>query len=499
MKKTILIAAVLFFALSLSAFGQVAYTVASEQLAKIACCGLAEPTGTISFTTQFGTINATVSGTITATYNVPIANPTSVNIKAIDSLGVDITPAGLTATATGSIVVISVPVGIPSPHSLVLSNVRVDVSGSGFCNTSTGVVAAVTSNGNRLTVGETTNITTVLSIGPALTTPTVVYTPTSGAETSIDASNGTVTGASTITVSEAFFTAFGTAAVETGRTQRAVIRLKLAGIPTGVSILFPTPQGNWETSNADGSAASGAYTVTKTSSPYVYYRQTVATNPGTPLEALVVTPTITAVAPYPLAPAAITVSAALGPIKSAGPANLFPQYLDNCETTAVEFAKVQGVLTTTLLVPYAVQAIGYQTGLVVSNTTKDPGTVAMGQFTTAIPQSGKIAVYFYPSDTTKTVATWVSTAHPTFGSGLDSNGLLPAGGQFTAMLNQLFPTGTTDFSGYLFIVTDFTNAHGEFFISDFDNFTHGALMLVVNDANRFASGAGRTQEQGLNQ
>jgi len=498
MKKTILIAAVLFFALSLSAFGQVAYTVASEQLAKVACCGLAEPTGTIAFTTQFGTINATVSGTINATYNVPIANPTTISIKAYDNLGVDITPAGLTATATGSLVVISVPLGIPSPHSLVLSNVRVDVSGSGFCNTTTGVAASVTSNGNRLTVGETVNITTVLGIGPGLTTPTVVYTPTASAETKIDASNGTVTGTSTITVSEAFFTAFGTAAVETGRTQVAIVRLRLAGIPTGVSIAFPATQGNWETSNATGTATA-TYTVTKTSSPYVYYRQTVATNPGTPLESLIVTPTITAAAPFPLAPAKITVSAALGPITNAGPATLFPQYLDNCETTAVEFAKIEGVLTTTLLVPYAVHAVGYQTGIVVTNTTLDPGTVAMGQFTTAIPQSGKISVYFYPSDLTKTVATWVSTAHPTFGNGLDSNGLLPPGGQFTTMLSGLFPAGTTDFAGYLFIITDFTNAHGEFFISNFDNFTHGALMLVVNDSDRFASGAGRTQEQGLNQ
>jgi len=219
---------------------------------------------------------------------------------------------------------------------------------------------------------------------------------------------------------------------------------------------------------------------------------------------LVVTPIIASTTTlFPLAPGGISVSAALGPITNAAFATLFPQFSGNCETAATEFARVTGVLTTTLLVPYAVDlgdAEGdYQTGIVVSNTTKDPGTVVMGQFTTAIQQKGKVVVYFFPADTTRTIAPWVSTAHTTFGSGLDNDGLLPAGGQFVAMLHQLFPTGTADFSGYLMIVTDFTNAHGEFFISDFANFTHGSLMLVVNDSGRLASGAGRTQEQGLNQ
>jgi hypothetical protein len=67
------------------------------------------------------------------------------------------------------------------------------------------------------------------------------------------------------------------------------------------------------------------------------------------------------------------------------------------------------------------------------------------------------------------------------------------------MLSEVLPEDVTSFSGYVFIVTDFTNGHGEYFISNFDNFTHGSLMLVVNDLDRAISGAGRTQEQGLNQ
>ena len=56
-------------------------------------------------------------------------------------------------------------------------------------------------------------------------------------------------------------------------------------------------------------------------------------------------------------------------------------------------------------------------------------------------------------------------------------------------LNGLQAAGQTgDFTGYIFVVTNFTNAHGEYFISDFSGgFTNGALMLVVNqtrDPNR---------------
>jgi hypothetical protein len=193
----------------------------------------------------------------------------------------------------------------------------------------------------------------------------------------------------------------------------------------------------------------------------------------------------------------VSVSAHIGPISTT---TYYPRYAEGtCETAATQFLTVSGALTTTLMVPYAVDLGNtqgaYQTGIVVSNTTADPGTTAMG-FQQAIRQTGKITVYFYPSNGSS-VATWVSTSFPNFG-GLDANGKLAPGGQFTAMVNQLFPSTVTSFSGYLFIITDFTNAHGEFFISNFDNFTHGALMLVVNNP-LIATTVGRTVSEGLNQ
>lgn len=487
----------MFLALSVSAFAQTAYTVSQETLDKVACCGLAEPTGNLAFTAVANSPNS-VTGTIQLRYNLPIANlsgPYAVSVLAVNASEAPLpTQPSLNVFNDGSngIVVIGVPANYPYPHTIRLSNVRINVSGS-VCGTETSVFATASSTGNLLTIGETQAILLVRNTAQPLKTPSV------SSPINLNAADGTQTGTGAISIQENFLTAFGTSGVfpDPLRSQQVLIRLRVSAIPSGMSISFPQVSGNWETSASNGASAIGAPVVLSSNAnpQYVYYRMTAASNPAA-TDTFSVTPTIVPAGPYPLAPSTITVSAALAPIiANQTAATLFPQYVEGCETAATALVLVSGAKSTVLLVPYASTEVGYDTALAISNTTKDPGTTAMGSFLQAIPQTGKITVYFYPKDGS-TIAPWVSTSYPDE-FGLDASGKLPSGGTFVCLLSQILPESVTEFGGYLFIVTDFTNAHGEFFISNFDNFTHGALMLVVNDPA--GSSAGRTAEQGLNQ
>jgi hypothetical protein len=64
---------------------------------------------------------------------------------------------------------------------------------------------------------------------------------------------------------------------------------------------------------------------------------------------------------------------------------------------------------------------------------------------------------------------------------LDANGRLAAGKSFVLMISELLTAAgfEGDFSGYVLVNCKFPFAHGQYFVSDFSDFTNGALMLVV--------------------
>ncbi len=74
--KTILIAAVMFFALTASAFAQATFSVSSIPETTVVNSGFTEKTGDIMFTTVAGT-PASVTGTFTISYGVPITAGTT--------------------------------------------------------------------------------------------------------------------------------------------------------------------------------------------------------------------------------------------------------------------------------------------------------------------------------------------------------------------------------------------------------------------------------------
>jgi hypothetical protein len=290
-----------------------------------------------------------------------------------------------------------------------------------------------------------------------------------------------VTGAASITVPEGYLNAFGVMpASDTSTNVSVMVRLNVSAVPAGVSLTFPLTDstGLFQLANSAGTLATTAQTVAATTTTAVYYRLAVNSNPLT-LENLIVPIGVTAPGPFPLGSGSVTISRHIAPISATG--SLIPRFADlaTCESGTVTVLNIAGS-TTTLLIPYAQTYLGYDTGIAIANTTTDPGTAAMG-FTQAVRQGGAITFYMYPQGGGTPIVYTTSTGSP--GTGLDGTGSLLTGRLYTVMLSEILTAaGVTDFSGYIFVVAGFTNAHGEFFISDFDKFTHGALMLVVNNS-----------------
>jgi len=132
--------------------------------------------------------------------------------------------------------------------------------------------------------------------------------------------------------------------------------------------------------------------------------------------------------------------------------------------------------TTSLLVPYVSEELGYHTGLAIANTTKDIWTDDEGG---AVEQEGYITVTFYPNDGGAAIV-YSTKTDAVKGKGLTS-GVLKAGSTWTVLASELLAAKgrTSAFSGYAIITTEFTNAHGASYISNFDGFTSGSPILVL--------------------
>jgi hypothetical protein len=129
---------------------------------------------------------------------------------------------------------------------------------------------------------------------------------------------------------------------------------------------------------------------------------------------------------------------------------------------------------TLLLFPYLVSIPGWDSGIAISNTSKDP----VGTATT----TGNCTLNFY------------GTNAPTTPVYLPADGVsLIAPGTSSATLLSTIVTTAGGFSGYAFASCNFQYAHGFAFISDFGlrNWATDYLALVVNNGNQLnARGVG---------
>jgi len=110
---------------------------------------------------------------------------------------------------------------------------------------------------------------------------------------------------------------------------------------------------------------------------------------------------------------------------------------------------------TTLLVTFASVGAGYNTGIAVANTSTDPFAGTGG----AAPINGTMTFYMYKIDGTSKVYT-TTTGSP--GQGLSTGGVLNSGSTYLVNLSDLLTAAAypAPFNGYIFITTNFTNAHG---------------------------------------
>ena len=168
----------------------------------------------------------------------------------------------------------------------------------------------------------------------------------------------------------------------------------------------------------------------------------------------------------------IEVSVEVGPIGRAKPTATgagsyagVPRFASDKTTpvTVIETTSDQ----TELKIPFATYAGpgAFDTGIAVSNMASGSNA-----------QPGALHFTFYMGGE----ETEYSTRAGSPGSGLNSSGMLEPGGTYSVLLSQLLEAAgeTGAFNGFVVIMTDFTRADGNVFISDFQTFSSTGTVRV---------------------
>lgn len=130
---------------------------------------------------------------------------------------------------------------------------------------------------------------------------------------------------------------------------------------------------------------------------------------------------------------------------------------------------------TILLFPYITNQLGFDTGLVIANTSSDP---LSGN--SARQQQGACTMYYYGGTTGGGAAPSAQTTQ-VIPTGQQVVFTLSGGGNYGA-------PGAPGFQGYMFAICDFQFAHGYAFVTRMGavDIAHGYLALVVPDRTRIA-------------
>jgi len=136
-----------------------------------------------------------------------------------------------------------------------------------------------------------------------------------------------------------------------------------------------------------------------------------------------------------------------------------------------------------LLFTYVTAASGFNTGIVIANTTGDTAPFGASE---APDQIGKITFYFY--DKTAAYVGATTTAAD-----------VTAGKSFVDLVSAILPSGVTSFSGYVIAKAEFQFCHGFAFIADsgFATVAQGYLANVIPDpAIRWPNGVRTAADAG---
>jgi len=472
MKTKLLIATVMFLALSVAAFAQATFTVSSIPVTTVASCGATELTGNVILTTVTNSLNV-VTGTITINYGVPITSPLAGISLAGTTAGLNAQIVSTVTNLNAGLLVISLsPAGgvLLPPATVAVSGVRVNVSGS---PTLTNLTAGISATGNAIVAGEQSVVvissiaTALVNFGTSVSSSSAVAAAFTGAVTPTTQNVG-------ILLRDNFIAAF---------VQNQVIQLNFTSTTSGAQIATLPAQVTSNTGqvfNLVGAptAAGGFGAVPTTPIPLsstpvaIYYQATTPTAGGlTGLDFLPIGGTFnagppstftnngtlqigfSAAVPRPLPGGTVTVSANLAPpasldaIFGSNTFSYIPVYgATQCATNSATILTVTAPQTI-LMIPYAVDQSGFDTGLAIANTTADPG-LAAGFFPATVAQGGTMTFYFFPQVGTAPAAYTTSATSP--GSGLTA-GVLNSGSTYSVLLSQLLGADgfTGNFQGYV--------------------------------------------------
>jgi len=463
MKKTILMTAVMLLAFSVAASAQALYQVGSTPVTTVASCGTTELTGAITLAEAVGTL-PTVPGTITITYGVAITSITNLTITVNgtpDPTGVFVKNTSAPADLAAGRLVLTVTPGATNITSIIVNGVRVNIAGNPGL---TSLTAQLTATGNSF-VGGQTSVVVISSIASAIlsvagNTPSLVLSALAPGINTL-----------TVTATEGFVNAW---------VQGSIVGFTFSAVPAGIQLsafpltVGPDAQGTiWQmvTDATGGTASATSPVLTSTNNPTVYYKVATAVPAAADIavETLPIGITVSAqpAAALPLSPGTLNnVTVDMFP---RAPATIPPVYAGTtCQKVSAGTLITIVPATTNLLIPYATTLAGYDTGIAIANVTKDPFAL-----TPVTAQSGTITFYLFPAGGTMFSIT------PTANGGL-TNGVLASGSEYVYLLSGLLADAgkPAAFSGYIYVVCNFTNSHGQYFISNFEAFTNGSLMLV---------------------
>ena len=231
-------------------------------------------------------------------------------------------------------------------------------------------------------------------------------------------------------------------------TQATQLQIVFSGLPSGVSIGSPSLSSPGGTSFA---VTSSATTITLTvTTANVGASETLTVNVP-----IIYTTSLPAIGAGTVAGSYAPTSTVITPI-----ATPVPRFTDTgAATAAFEILPCE----TRLLFPFVTSIEGWDTGIAISNTSKDP-------FGTAT-QEGTCTLYFYgvPSDSNQTTTVDIPAGRQllmTLNGGNGAQGLSPV----------------PDFTGYVIARCNFQYAHGYAFISDLgaNKFAQGYIALVIS-------------------
>jgi len=489
--KTLLIAAVMFLGISVAAFAQATYTVSASPVPLVVASGYAEKVGSIGFSTVPES-DVTVTGYIYIKYgSLPIANNNLTLqglikiVKFVDpdanlpgfTVPPDIQVVGVEPDADGQdtlvLAIYPAPANAARQYSFRVNGVRVDVTGWAATEA---LHATIFATENLLTNGEVS--TTVLyGKSKAIDTLTVEDQVTLSALTG---GSGDVT----LDVTENFRNAFGkiTASDNTQNTIQN-LKFKLPNVPAGITLTFSgtDEDGKWQLIPPQTGTIVGTGTT-----QYVKY-QLIADTDVAAIEEVVFDVHVNAASPaLTLYDTSLRVVPEVTLGRIAGgiyddflpfDASLYaPRYkADFVVADASLFVWEEDFNNTFLMVPYATTELGYDTGIAIANTTMSGnGDEDNWPMNPSLLQGGQIFFRFFDNAEGMVTLNSSQLVGTDLQKVLDSEGKLPSGKSYVILLSQLLDAAGFEgdsFTGYVLVNAKFPLAHGQYFVSDFNNFT----------------------------